>query len=92
MAAEAGAKPEVLHTLNGSGLALPRTVAAILEVYQQPDGTIRVPDVLQDRLGEKHLRELALALRPGRVGRFEALQRDAGEPVGKSLDVGATRG
>ncbi len=50
---EAGAKPEVLHTLNGSGLALPRTVAAILEVYQQPDGSIRVPDVLRDRLGER---------------------------------------
>ncbi|MFV2063598.1 MAG: aminoacyl--tRNA ligase-related protein, partial [Chloroflexota bacterium] len=47
-----GAKPEVLHTLNGSGLALPRTVAAILEVYQQADGSIRVPEVLQPRLGE----------------------------------------
>ena len=50
---EPGAKPEVLHTLNGSGLALPRTVAAILEVYQQPDGSIRVPDVLRDRLGDR---------------------------------------
>lgn len=38
---------ETLHTLNGSGLALPRVVAAILEKYQQKDGTIRVPDVLQ---------------------------------------------
>jgi seryl-tRNA synthetase len=50
---EAGAKPEVLHTLNGSGLALARTVAAILEVYQQPDGSVLVPDVLQPRLGER---------------------------------------
>src|SRR3954469_840406 len=50
---EAGAKPEILHTLNGSGLALARTVAAILEVYQQPDGSVLVPDVLQPRLGER---------------------------------------
>ena len=35
----AGAKPELVHTLNGSGLALPRVVAAILETYQQPDGS-----------------------------------------------------
>ncbi len=49
----AGAKPEILHTLNGSGLALARTVAAIMEVYQEPDGSIRVPDVLRPRLGER---------------------------------------
>lgn len=40
------AKPEFVHTLNGSGLALGRTVAAILENYQQADGSIIVPDVL----------------------------------------------
>jgi seryl-tRNA synthetase len=50
---EPGAKPEILHTLNGSGLALPRTVAAILEVYQQPDGSLEVPEVLRARLGER---------------------------------------
>jgi seryl-tRNA synthetase len=50
---EPGAKPEVLHTLNGSGLALARTVAAILEVNQQPDGSVRVPDVLRPRLGDR---------------------------------------
>jgi seryl-tRNA synthetase len=50
---EPGAKPEVLHTLNGSGLALARTVAAILEAYQDPDGTVRVPDVLRPRLGDR---------------------------------------
>lgn len=50
---EPGAKPEILHTLNGSGLALARTVAAILEVYQEPDGTIRVPDALRPRLGAR---------------------------------------
>ncbi|HEX8940622.1 MAG TPA: serine--tRNA ligase [Candidatus Limnocylindrales bacterium] len=48
---EAGAKPELVHTLNGSGLALPRTVAAILETYQQPDGSLVVPEVLRPYLG-----------------------------------------
>ncbi len=41
-----GAKPEFLHTLNGSGLALPRVMIAILENYQQADGSVRIPDVL----------------------------------------------
>jgi seryl-tRNA synthetase len=44
---EPGAKPELVHTLNGSGLALPRTVAAILESYQQPDGSLVVPEALR---------------------------------------------
>jgi seryl-tRNA synthetase len=44
---EKGAKPELVHTLNGSGLALARIVAAILEVYQNPDGTVTVPEVLR---------------------------------------------
>ncbi len=44
---EPGAKPELVHTLNGSGLALARTVAAILETYQQPDGRLAVPEVLR---------------------------------------------
>ncbi|MBA2374075.1 MAG: serine--tRNA ligase [Chloroflexi bacterium] len=48
---EAGAKAELVHTLNGSGLALPRTVAAILETYQRPDGTVEVPEVLRPYLG-----------------------------------------
>ena len=48
---EPGAKPELVHTLNGSGLALPRTVAAILETYQRPDGSIDVPEVLRPYLG-----------------------------------------
>ena len=46
-----GAKPELVHTLNGSGLALPRIVAALLEVYQQPDGTVTVPEVLRPYVG-----------------------------------------
>ena len=49
--AEKGAKPELVHTLNGSGLALARTVAALLETYQQPDGSILVPEVLRPYLG-----------------------------------------
>ena len=48
---EAGAKPELVHTLNGSGLALPRTVAAILETYQEPDGSITIPEVLRPYFG-----------------------------------------
>jgi seryl-tRNA synthetase len=48
---EPGAKPELVHTLNGSGLALARTVAALLETYQRPDGTIEIPEVLRGYLG-----------------------------------------
>ena len=44
---EAGAKTEYAHTLNGSGLALPRTMITIMENYQQKDGSIVVPDVLR---------------------------------------------
>jgi seryl-tRNA synthetase len=44
---EPGAKPELVHTLNGSALGMARTHAAILETYQRPDGTIDVPEVLQ---------------------------------------------
>ena len=42
-----GAKPEFVHTLNGSGLAVGRTWIAILENYQQPDGSIQIPEILQ---------------------------------------------
>ncbi len=48
---EAGAKAELVHTLNGSGLALARVVAALLETYQRPDGTVAVPDVLRPYVG-----------------------------------------
>ena len=44
-------KPELLHTLNGSGLAVGRTLVAILENYQRQDGGIAVPGVLQPYLG-----------------------------------------
>lgn len=48
---EPGAKPEFVHTLNASGLALPRVVIAILENYQQADGSIRIPEVLKPYMG-----------------------------------------
>ena len=44
-------KPELAHTLNGSGLAVGRTLVAILENYQQADGSVRVPEVLQPYMG-----------------------------------------
>ncbi|MBO6555902.1 MAG: serine--tRNA ligase [Pseudomonadales bacterium] len=44
-------KPELLHTLNGSGLAVGRTLVAVLENYQQADGSIRVPQALQSFMG-----------------------------------------
>ena len=44
-------KPELLHTLNGSGLAVGRTLVAVLENYQQADGSIRVPEVLKSYMG-----------------------------------------
>ena len=48
---EHGSKPELLHTLNGSGLAVGRTLVAILENYQQADGSVAVPAVLQSYMG-----------------------------------------
>ena len=48
-----GAKPQFVHTLNGSGLALPRVMIAIMENYQQADGSIVVPEVLQQFVGER---------------------------------------
>jgi seryl-tRNA synthetase len=44
---ETGGKPELVHTLNGSGLAIGRTLLAILENFQQQDGSVRIPGVLQ---------------------------------------------
>jgi seryl-tRNA synthetase len=44
-------KPELLHTLNGSGLAVGRTLVAVLENYQQADGSVRVPEILRPYLG-----------------------------------------
>ena len=44
-------KPQFLHTLNGSGLAVGRTVAAVLENYQNADGSVTIPDILVPYMG-----------------------------------------
>ncbi len=50
-----GEKPEYVHTLNGSALALPRTVAALLETHQQADGSVRIPEVLHGHVGMERI-------------------------------------
>lgn len=50
-----GAKPDYVHTLNGSGLALPRTIIAIIENYQQADGTVVIPEVLRPYMGGQEI-------------------------------------
>ncbi|HUQ47470.1 MAG TPA: serine--tRNA ligase [Gemmatimonadaceae bacterium] len=50
-----GGKPRFVHTLNGSGLAFPRIIAAILEHYQNADGSVTVPEVLRPYLGSDRL-------------------------------------
>jgi seryl-tRNA synthetase len=53
---EAGAKPELVHTVNGSGLAVGRTLVAVLENYQDGEGRVAVPDVLRSYMGQtQHL-------------------------------------
>jgi seryl-tRNA synthetase len=54
---ETGGKTEFVHTLNGSGLAIPRVIIAILETYQQADGSVRVPDVLVPYMGGQEVLE-----------------------------------
>ena len=49
----ASGKPEAVHTLNGSGLAVGRTLIAIMENFQQSDGSIRIPEALQPYLRGK---------------------------------------
>ena len=48
---EPGGKPQFVHTLNGSGLAFPRLLIALLETFQQPDGTVAIPEVLRGYMG-----------------------------------------
>ena len=50
-----GEKPRLVHTLNGSGVALPRIIAALIEHGQQPDGSIAIPAALQPYLGTARL-------------------------------------
>jgi seryl-tRNA synthetase len=52
----AGERPEFVHTLNGSGLPIDRTLAAILENYQQEDGSVAVPEVLRPYMGTEVIR------------------------------------
>ena len=52
---EQGARPEFVHTLNGSGLALPRVIIAILENFQQADGSVDLPEVLWSYMGAQRL-------------------------------------
>jgi seryl-tRNA synthetase len=50
-----GAKPEFVHTLNASGVAFPRTIIALLEHYQQGDGSVVIPEALVPYLGTDRL-------------------------------------
>ncbi|MDE3152259.1 MAG: serine--tRNA ligase [Gemmatimonadota bacterium] len=50
-----GEKPRFVHTLNGSGLAFPRTIACLLETHQQPDGSVAIPAALRPYLGTDRL-------------------------------------
>ncbi len=61
---EPGAKPELVHTLNGSGLALPRVVAAILETFQNPDG---IGGRARGACGRISARRRSFARRPDRA-------------------------
>lgn len=63
---EGGGRPHYLATLNGSALALPRTIIAIIENYQNEDGTVTVPEVLRPYLGGQDLIEPNLAIGPAR--------------------------
>lgn len=54
--ARKGAKPQFVHTLNGSGLGFPRTIAALLEHYQNPDGSVTVPEPLRPYFGADSIR------------------------------------
>jgi seryl-tRNA synthetase len=53
--ARPGDKPEFVHTLNASGVALPRTIAALLETHQQPDGSVTIPPALVPYVGTDRL-------------------------------------
>ncbi len=57
----AGAKPELVHTLNGSGLAVGRTLIAVLENYQDAEGNVHVPKALYPYMGETRIIQLAVA-------------------------------
>ncbi|MEA2528484.1 MAG: seryl-tRNA synthetase [Thermomicrobiales bacterium] len=62
-----GGRPQIMHTLNGSGLALPRTVISIIENYQREDGSFEVPEVLRPYLGGQEVIGLQPPIGPARV-------------------------
>jgi seryl-tRNA synthetase len=64
-----GGRPRFVHTLNGSGLALPRTMIAIIENYQRPDGTIEVPQILRPYLGGQEVIGPQPPIGPARIER-----------------------
>jgi seryl-tRNA synthetase len=51
-------KPQLCHTINGSGLAVGRALVAVLENYQRPDGSVAVPEVLRPYMGGKEVLEV----------------------------------
>ena len=57
---EGKSKTELVHTLNGSGLAVGRTWVAVIENYQQADGSVRIPEALQPYMGTDCIRPRAL--------------------------------
>ena len=59
-AATAKTKPEFVHTLNGSGLAVGRTWLAVLENYQQADGSVLIPEALRPYMGTDRIVDAAL--------------------------------
>ena len=65
---EGGGRPRFVHTLNGSGLALPRTMIAVMEQYQREDGTIAVPEVLRPYLGGQEVIGPQPPIGPARTG------------------------
>ena len=77
------AKPEFVHTLNGSGLALPRVLIAVLETYQQADGAVVIPEVLRPYMGGMRApvaAELIAAPVPSRTMRTAEAAKEFGAP------------
>ena len=78
-----GAKPELVHTLNGSGLALPRVLIAVLETYQRADGSVAVPEVLRPYVGA----DVIAARRPHVSGAAATLTSDREPGTAGGRDV-----
>ena len=80
------AKPEPLHTLNASGVALPRLVIAILENYQTPDGRVEIPEAVRDEMGGARFLEPNPFVGERELGRgrhSRRTTRSVGSPAGK---------